>query len=302
MAELFAYDQREGYDMKTAVVTGTSTGIGLSTSLLLARKGWKVFAGMRNLKKADELRDAAEKEKVPVEIIELDVTDDKSVDTAFAAVSKDGPIDVLVNNAGIGAASPLELVPDDEHRQLFETNYFGVVRCIQRVMPQMREAKAGTIINISSIVGIMPTPNQIPYSASKWAVEGLSYALAHELKRFGVRVSMVEPGVIMTKIFDNSAEATRYDKTSPYKSLMRRNGKIYGAGFELNTPPEVVANVIHEAITTKDYKLRWPAGPDAEAVFKRMNKFAPEDFVALGADLSDQEYNDGFFEMIGMRL
>ncbi len=288
--------------MKTAVVTGTSTGIGLSTSVLLAKKGWRVFAGMRNLAKSDPLREAAAKDNLPIEIVQLDVTDDASIKDALGQASADGPVDVLVNNAGIGGASPMELVPDDEHRRMFETNYFGVVRCIQEVLPTMREAKAGTIINISSIVGIMPTPNQIPYSASKWALESMSYALAHELYRFGIRVSLVEPGVIMTNIFDNSAPATRYDKQSPYKSIMRRNGKIFASGFEHNTQPEVVANVIHEAITTPNYKLRWPAGPDAQEVAAKMNSFSPEDFVALGAELSDEEYNERFVAMTGIKL
>lgn len=288
--------------MKTAVVTGTSTGIGLQTSVLLAKKGWKVFAGMRNLKKADALQEAAKQEDLPIDVIQLDVTDGHSVKEAFARAAADGPIDVLVNNAGIGGASPMELVPEAEHRQLFETNYFGVVNCIQEVLPAMRESKSGTIVNISSIVGIMPTPNQIPYSASKWALESMSFALAHEVQRFGVRVCLVEPGVIMTNIFDNSAEATRFDKTSPYKSIMRRNGKIFGSGFQHNTQPDVVANVIHEAITTPNYKLRWPAGPDAEAVFERMNTYRAEDFVELGADLSDQEYNERFLAMTGIQL
>ncbi len=288
--------------MKTAVVTGTSTGIGLATSLLLARNGWRVFAGMRNLAKAEPLTAAAAKEDLPVEVVELDVTDAASTSAAFARASADGPIDLLVNNAGVGGASPMELVPEDEHRQMFETNYFGVVRCIQEVLPAMREARSGTIINISSIVGIMPTPNQIPYSASKWAVESMSFALAHEVQRFGIRVSLVEPGVIMTNIFDNSAPATRFDKTSPYKSIMRRNGKIFGAGFEHNTQPEVVAEVIHEAITTPNYRLRWPAGPDAQAIFDRMHTYAPEDFVSLGAELSDEEYNERFFAMTGVQL
>ncbi len=288
--------------MKTAVVTGTSTGIGLATSVLLAKKGWHVFAGMRNLAKADPLREAAATDDLPIDVIQLDVTDTASVKEAFALASANGPVDVLVNNAGIGGAAPLELVPEEEHRGIFETNYFGLVACIQEVMPAMREARSGTIINISSIVGVMPTPNQIPYSASKWALEGLSFALAHELYRFGVRVSMVEPGVIMTKIFDNSAPATRYDKHSPYQSVMRRNGKIYASGFELNTQPETVAEVIHEAITTPNYKLRWPAGPDAEEVVARMNSYQPEEFVTLGADLSDEEYNERFHHLTGMKL
>ena len=199
--------------METAVVTGTSTGIGLATALRLARHGFRVFAGMRNLDKAEPLRAAAAAETLPIEVIALDVTSIPSVREAFAAASAEGPIDVLVNNAGIGGASPLELTPEDEHRRMFDTNYFGAIRCIQAVLPAMRERQRGTIVNVTSIAGRIATPNQIAYSASKWALECAGEALAHEVRRFGIRVVNIEPGVVMTSIFTNSAEATRYIKT-----------------------------------------------------------------------------------------
>ena len=126
--------------MKIAVVTGTSTGIGFATSLHLARHGYRVFAGMRNLAKAEPLR-AAAAGSLPVEVIALDVTSGASMDAAFQPVAAAGPIDVLVNNAGISGASPLELTPEDEHRRMFETNYFGAIRCIQAVLPAMRERR-----------------------------------------------------------------------------------------------------------------------------------------------------------------
>ncbi len=212
--------------MEIAVVTGTSTGIGFATSLRLARHGYRVFAGMRNLGKAEPLRAAAAEARLPVEVIPLDVTSAPSVRRAFETVAGHGPVDVLVNNAGIGGATPLELTPEDEHRRMFDTNYFGAICCIQAVLPAMRERRRGTIVNVTSIAGRVATPNQIAYSASKWALECAGEALAHEVRRFGVRVVNVEPGVVMTSIFENSAEATRYDKTSPYQPIMRRNGKL----------------------------------------------------------------------------
>src|SRR5205823_10234740 len=120
--------------------------------------------------------------------VELDVTSTASVTRAFEAVSAHGPVDVLVNNAGIGGAAPLELTPEDEHRRMFETNYFGAIRCIQAVLPAMRAERRGTIVNVTSIAGLVATPNQIAYSASKWALECAGEALAHEVRRFGVRV------------------------------------------------------------------------------------------------------------------
>ena len=288
--------------MKTAVVTGTSTGIGLTTALHLARNGYHVFAGMRNVGKAEALQSAAAAEALPLEVVQLDICDADSVAAAFATVAAHGPVDVLVNNAGIGGASPLELTPEDEHRQMFETNYFGAVRCIQAVLPSMRERGTGCIVNITSAVGLLATPNQIPYSASKWALECLGEALAHEVRRFGVRVVNVEPGVIMTNIFENSAEQTRYDKASPYQPIMRRNGKVFAAGFKRAVAPDVVAATILEAIQTEDYRLRWPVGPDAEGFMAARNTLIAEDWVAMGDDLSDEEYNERFQAYFGFPL
>jgi len=288
--------------MENAVVTGTSTGIGLTTALHLARNGYRVFAGMRDLGKAGPLRDAAAAESLPVRLVALDVTSADSIAKAFAAITADGPVDVLVNNAGIGGASPLEITPEDEHRRMFETNYFGAVRCIQAVLPSMRERRHGAIVNITSVAGLWATPNQIPYSASKWALECLGEALAHEVRRFGVRVVNVEPGVIMTKIFENSAEATRYDKTSPYQPIMRRNGKMFSAGFRVGAQPELVAATILEAITTPTYRLRWPVGDDAVGFTRGRPKISDEDWVAMGDDLSDEEYNRRFEEYFGIKL
>jgi NAD(P)-dependent dehydrogenase (short-subunit alcohol dehydrogenase family) len=288
--------------MKTAVVTGTSTGIGLATTIHLARHGYRVFAGMRNVGKAQALQDAAAAESLPVTVVELDVCDQESVNEAFAGVHQQGSVDVLVNNAGIGGASPLELTPEDEHRQMFETNYFGAVRCVQAVLPAMRERTSGCIVNITSAVGLLATPNQIPYSASKWALECLGEALAHEVYRFGVRVVNVEPGVIMTNIFENSAEHTRYDKTSPYQPIMRRNGKVFAAGFKRAVPPETVAEAILESITTPDYRLRWPVGPDAEGMMAARQRLPAEDWVRMGDALSDEEYNARFKDYFGIAL
>ncbi len=285
--------------MKTAVVTGTSTGIGYATSLHLAANGYRVFAGMRNLAKAQPLRDAAAKDRLPIEVIELDVTSQDSCDRAFAKI---GVVDVLINNAGIGGASPLELTPEAEHRQMFETNYFGAVRCIQAVLPSMRERRSGAIVNITSIAGLVATPNQVAYSASKWALECLGEALAHEVYRFGVRVVNVEPGVIMTSIFENSAETTRYDKTSPYQSIMRRNGKLFAAGFRAAAQPDEVAKAILEAITTSNYRLRWPVGNDALGLARGRPQISDEEWVRMGGDLSDQEYNSWYQERFGITL
>ena len=288
--------------MKTALVTGTSTGIGFATALHLARNGYRVFAGMRNLGKAQPLRDDAAAEGLELEVVELDVTFEDSVAAAFETLHRDGPLDVLVNNAGIGGATPLELTPDDEHRRMFETNYFGAVRCIRSALPKMRERGGGAIVNVTSVAGRLATPNQIAYSASKWALECAGEALAHEVYRFGIRVLNVAPGVVMTSIFENSAEATRYDRDSPYKQVMRRNGKMFAAGFRDPAQPEDVARTILAAITAKEYRLRWPVGKDALGLASGRPKVSDEAWIAMGGDLSDEEYNARFLEMFGIQL
>ena len=288
--------------MDIAVVTGTSTGIGFATALHLARHGHRVFAGMRNLAKAEPLRTGATAERLPVEVIALDVTSADSVRDAFATVLREGPVDVLVNNAGIGGAAPLELTPEDEHRRMFETNYFGAIRCIQAVLPAMRERQRGVIVNVTSIAGRVATPNQIAYSASKWALECAGEALAHEVRRFGIRVVNVEPGVVMTSIFENSAEATRYDRTSPYQPIMRRNGKLFAAGFRDPAPVDEVAAAILAAVRSPEYRLRWLVGRDAVGLAEGRARIADEAWVAMGEDLPDDEYNRRFLAYFGIRL
>lgn len=289
--------------MPVTLVTGTSTGIGFATALHLARHGHRVVATMRNLAKAGPLEEAARKESLPLTVRELDVTRQDSIDGAVAATrEREGAIDVLVNNAGIGGATPLELTPEAEHRAMFEANYWGPVRMIHAVLPSMRERRAGCIVNVTSIAGRVATPNQIPYSASKHALAAVSEALAHEVAAFGIRVAIIEPGVIQTAIFENSAGATRYDKTSPYRQIMRRNGKLFAAGFRNPGKPETVAAAILDAITTDRPRLRYPVGVDAEGLAAGRARISDEEWVAMGGELSDEEYNARFKRYFGIDL
>jgi NAD(P)-dependent dehydrogenase (short-subunit alcohol dehydrogenase family) len=214
----------------------------------------------------------------------------------------EGAIDVLVNNAGIGGASPLELTPEPEHRAMFEANYWGPIRMIRAVLPAMRERRAGCIVNVTSIAGRVATPNQIAYSASKHALAAASEALAHEVAAFGIRVAIIEPGVIQTAIFENSAGATRYDKTSPYRQIMRRNGKLFAAGFRNPGKAETVAAAILDAITTDRPRLRYPVGGDAEGLAAGRARISDEEWIAMGGELSDEEYNARFKRYFGIEL
>jgi NAD(P)-dependent dehydrogenase (short-subunit alcohol dehydrogenase family) len=289
--------------MPVTFVTGTSTGIGFATALHFARHRHQVVATMRDLAKAGPLQDAARAEGLPLVVRELDVIRPDSVARAVAAtVEGEGPIDVLVNNAGIGGATPLELTPEAEHRAMFETNYWGAIRMIQAVLPSMRERRTGCIVNVTSIAGRVATPNQIAYSASKHALAAASEALAHEVHAFGIRVAIIEPGVVQTAIFENSAGATRYDKTSPYRQIMRRNGKLFAAGFRNPGQPEAVAAAIYEAVTTKAPRLRYPVGVDAVGLAAGRARLSDEEWVAMGGELSDEEYNARFKRYFGIDL
>lgn len=287
--------------MSSVLITGTSTGIGLATALRFARAGYRTWATMRDLARAGPLREARESEGLDLELLRLDVTDRPSIDDAMAEALPGG-LDALVNNAGWAGGAPLEIVPEEQHRAMFDANYFGAVRMAQAVLPHMRERRSGVIVNVTSIAGRIAMPNQVPYTASKWALEGASEALAHEVRRFGVRVKIVEPGVIMTSIFENAKAQTRFDRSSPYVDLMRRNGKFYSAGHRANQPPEIVADAIFDAVESDSDRLRYVVGADAESLLRGRQAMRDEDWVAMGADLSDDEYNAEFRARFGIEL
>ncbi|MFT5393346.1 MAG: NAD(P)-dependent dehydrogenase (short-subunit alcohol dehydrogenase family) [Gammaproteobacteria bacterium] len=288
--------------MANVLITGCSTGIGLACAIEFAKNGFTTIATMRNLSKAHALNAAAAQAGVQVEILELDVTVPESVNACVADVLSRMDIDVLVNNAGVAGATPLELVDEARHKAMFEANYFGVIRLTQALLPHMRERRQGTIINMSSVAGRIAIPNQVPYSASKWALEAASEALAHEMANFGVRVRIIEPGVILTNIFDNAAEHTVYDKASPYINIMRRNGKFYAAGFKSAVGPEEVARVVVESALSESDQLRYLVGDDAKGWVDGRARMTDAQWVAMGGDLSDSEYNEQFHERFGIEL
>src|ERR687889_785504 len=202
---------------KVAVVTGSSTGIGYETSLILARNGFLTYATMRNLNKSENIRLVATEENLPIQIKQLDVTDDLSVTNAIQAISSEaGRIDVLVNNAGYGLNGAFEDLAMHEIKAQYETNVFGLIRTTQAVLPIMRKHK-GTIVNISSGAGRFGFPGGSAYVSTKFAIEGLSESMSYELERFGVRVVIDESGVIRTNFGDGSVIAKKsQDSNSTY--------------------------------------------------------------------------------------
>ena len=175
---------------KVAVVTGNSSGIGFETSLLLARKRFYTYATMRNLNKSQKINDIAEKENLPLKVLQLDVTDDKSVKVAINQIRDESSrIDVLVNNAGYDVMGAVEDLSIDEFKSQFETNFFGVIRVTKEVIPIMRNQGSGNIINVSSVGGRIGIPLNTTYISSKFALEGLSESMRYELNQFGIEVS-----------------------------------------------------------------------------------------------------------------
>ena len=188
--------------MGIAVVTGSSTGIGFATSEALARAGHDVIATMRSPDRAPALADLARRDSLPITVMRMDVDSDTSVSATIGEVlAARGRIDVLVNNAGLGHLGSVEETPLSTFRQVMETNYFGALRCIQAVVPGMRARKSGLIVNVTSVAGRLASPAQSSYCASKFALEALSESLAAEVKADGIRVAIVEPGVVATPIF-----------------------------------------------------------------------------------------------------
>jgi NAD(P)-dependent dehydrogenase (short-subunit alcohol dehydrogenase family) len=182
---------------KIAVVTGSSSGIGFETSLLLARNGFHTYATMRNLDKSKAITNLKQKEKLSLEILQLDVTADESVKEAINKITNEQErIDVLVNNAGYALVGPFEELSIEEFKEQYETNVFGVIRVTQAVLPIMRRQKRGTIVNTSSIAGKIGFPLTSAYVSSKFALEGLSESMAYEIEQFGIKFILIEPGVI----------------------------------------------------------------------------------------------------------
>jgi NAD(P)-dependent dehydrogenase (short-subunit alcohol dehydrogenase family) len=249
---------------KVAIVTGSSSGIGYETALALARDGFYTFATVRNIKKAEKILQIAKKENLNIEIIELDVDNEKSISNAVEKIiSKKQRIDVLVNNAGWGLFGSVEDVSLKDFRAQFETNFFGIISIIQKVAPIMRKQGTGVIVNVSSVAGRIGFPGSPAYISSKFALEGLSESLRYELGQFGVKVIIIEPGVIKTNFF-SSMKIAEPKPDSPYKEITEKVIMGIKMMAELGTPPSEVATTILNAIKEENPRPRYVVGNDAQ--------------------------------------
>lgn len=247
----------------TVLITGATDGLGRATALLMAERGYRVFAAGRSAEKRAQLDTLAREKKLPLETLHLDVCEQHSVDQAVATVlAKAGAIDVLINNAGVVIVATVEEMSMADWRNQFETNFFGVIRLTQAVLPGMRERRKGRIVMMSSVAGLVTPPTYGSYSATKHAIEAISNALRHELYPFGIATVLIEPGYIVTGIQQASADLSKtYLETrasGPYakiygKSRNARNASRASSG----TTPEDCARVILRAVEAKNPKPRY---------------------------------------------
>lgn len=276
----------EKKEEKTAVVTGSASGIGFETSLLLARNGFRTYATVRDLDKAKAIRDISDKRELPITVMELDVTSDKSASDAIDKIINEESkrIDVLVNNAGYGQGGALEDDSMGEIRALFETNLFGAIRVMKAVLPIMRKQQGGgTIVNITSMGGRIGFPFGTAYHGTKFALEGISESMRYELEPFGIKVILIEPGVIGTNFSSNYRIGQKAaDPSSPYLFMLQAMQKAFErySGQEI-TPPEEVAKVILKAVTSENPDIRYVVGNDAIQLMEAKKRMSDLEFEGL---------------------
>jgi NAD(P)-dependent dehydrogenase (short-subunit alcohol dehydrogenase family) len=255
-----------------AVVTGSSSGIGFETSLTLARNGFLTYATVRNLNKSGNIKSVANKEKLPLKIVQLDVTDDGSVKNAMQSI--------IAEASRIGAFEDVTL---EELKAQYETNLFGVTRVTQAALPIMRKQKSGIIVNISSgVVTLGGFPGGSAYVSTKFALEGLSKSMAYELEPFGIKVVLVEPGVIRTNFVNGIVAAKKsQDPNSPYSQMMQKMAASFEPMLEKGSSVDIVAKVVLNAVTSENPSLKYLAGKDIETLMEAKRSMSDEEFYKM---------------------
>ena len=285
--------------MTVTLVTGANSGLGRATALLLAQKGHKVYAGMRNVEKGAKLLELAE--SYDLSAIEIDVADNDSVLSCAEQIEANGDtVDVLVNNAGIALNSVTEDIDIDKAKEVMEVNVWGPVRCVKAFVPGMREQGSGHIFQVSSIAGLIGHIGQTVYVGSKFALEGMSEALAQELISFGIRVHIVEPGVTRTAILPKNEGNP---VPTAYQDHYDRMFQFYTAGIEAAVQAESFAETSYGALTSDEYQLRYVCGWGGKEIGDRHKTMSDEEFVEMGSLVSSsEEYGLAFFDLFGLRI
>jgi len=286
--------------VETVLITGANSGIGRAAAVRLAAEGYRVHAAMRSTTKAEKLLELAKQAGCEVHPVELDVTEGESVKRAAEHVlAESGHIDVLINNAGIGWNSTVEDVDIEAARVVFETNYWGAIRCIQAVLPAMRERGSGHIVNVSSVAGRIAALAQTIYSSSKWALECLSENLVQEVAPFGIRVSVLEPGVTRTAILPKNVD---YPQPTAYEPAYRRMLQFYQKGIEAAIPAESVADAILTLLRDPSAPFRTTCAWSGPELTGRRPHLSDADWISLGYAPDDDAYYDRFEELFGLDL
>ena len=265
---------------RTVLVTGCSSGIGLATCHVLSRNNFMTYGTVRNLSKAKKIQDLINRENLSLKILRLDVNDNQSIKLAVKKILTDtGRIDVLINNAGYGMFGPVEEITTQEVKKQFETNFFGTIRLIKAIVPIMRKQGNGTIVNISSMVGRFGVPLNSAYVSSKFAVEGLSESISFELEEFGIRIIVIEPGVVKSDFFHN-VKVKGMNLECPYHKLMERRVNFLDKAMKNSlTSSYDVADTILEALNSKDPKFRYVIGNDATNSLRMRNSLSDRKFM-----------------------
>jgi NAD(P)-dependent dehydrogenase (short-subunit alcohol dehydrogenase family) len=273
---------------RIVVVTGSSSGIGFETSLLLAKSGFYTYATVHKLEGegSRQIIDIAKKEKLPLEVVQLDVNSDESViDTINSIVKKHNRIDAIVNNAGYALGGALEETSMDEIRKQFETNFFGAVRVMRAVIPFMRSQRSGKIINITSMGGRISIPLSTFYHGSKFALEGVSESLQYELEPFGIKMILIEPGAVGSNFWKSIKIANgATSPNSPYTQLADNMSKIFKKMEENAMHPSEVAKTILDVVTSDDPQLRYVVGNDATKIIEARQNMSDKEFGNLIKD------------------
>ncbi len=283
------------------VVTGANSGIGRATAVHLATCGHEVYGTVRSLDSAGKLRAMAADAGVEVQLVTMDIADDASVRRGLGEVlERAGRVDVLVNNAGVGGNAVAEECPPSLYLDVMNVNLCGAVRCLQMVLPGMRERRAGAIVNITSVTGRIAALAQSPYVTSKWAFEGLCEGLAQEVAPFGIRVAIIEPGITKSAIFAKNVDAP--NQSGAYDDHYRRLFQFYAAGLANATDPFEVARVIEHALTTDEPTLRYAVSWGGPELVAGRARISDEAWVALGAVADDAAYYDCFERLFGLDI
>lgn len=275
---MFLYVKITMPSSKVVLITGSSSGIGLETSLLLAREGYITYASMRNTSKSEKI-ELSRQGYSNLKIIEIDVSNDKSVKDGIATIlENEGHIDIVINNAGLDILGAVEDLSLQEFKDQFETNFYGVIRIVKEILPVMRYQNEGIIINVSSIGGRIGIPLNSAYISSKFALEGFTESLRYEIKEYGIRIHLVEPGIVKTNFFENAKFAENISN-SIYKKMIQNLFEGFIPLLENNyLLPIQVAELILKIIKNKDSDFRNVIGNDSMAILDTKAKLSHEKF------------------------